>query len=301
MIDNIKFSFPAHFSKEILDRHPGIVKFMGNEYTPIFSQKNDVYAYKATDGNLLIRLVPHDGKVVIENSLHKYYHENNSGDFYLSDIVKVVNYLSNKFKFKSSEAVIKKIEFGVNIQTELVKHVLKGLLTSKQQTYYPMIWKNKEYGKKCEFNQYRLKAYNKAIEVKIHNKVSLPTETIRWEKAVVRMAHLHQRATPIPIYTLADIIDPDKLKYLADDLCNAFKTTVKSALNFEYETLSTHEFGVLAVMQNNEIKAAMKELKGPSFKSYARSYKILSKETISTWQITFDELLRDKCKELLNG
>jgi len=301
MIDYVKLRFLANFPPEILDRRKTIVEFQGQEYYPKFSASGEVHHYSRDVDNLKKKLQPYDGSVQIENSLHKFFHGHNYNDFFLSEVESSINRLASICSLNPQNTIIKGLEYGCNVVVKDVHNVLNGLVSNRNKAYQPMVWNGLKYGVTCQFGQYSIKAYNKTQEAKIHYKVAIPENTLRWEIRIKKMPALHKRSQQIPIFHLQDLAEYEKVQYLAEDILMKFRSSVKRSTSFRYSELSTHQLGVIGAMQNEDVINALKTMRKSSYRSYTSEYKKLLKNAVPFWEGELEVLLGEKCRELLNG
>lgn len=113
------------------------------------------------------------------------------------------------------------------------------------------------------------------------------------------MRYLQKRKSAIPVYTVADLAKPETLQYLANDLVEKYRLTMR-AEPIKYDELSIRELTALARMGNPEIKETMKRCNKETYKQDNRLYsKIIGRYT-DQYKNT-EALLIEKCRELINS
>lgn len=151
-----------------------------------------------------------NGKVLngfVSGSLHKYFNEgkHNANTFTFENLQNVVNDLRQKFGINPETAILKNLEFGVNINTpESVRVLLNSFVAYENRMFIPILNGNKLTGWELKRQQYRIKIYDKGKQFNLSDKI------MRIEYAVKKMEYLKKYG----IKTLQDCTDIGKLKPL---------------------------------------------------------------------------------------
>ena len=108
MIDNITLAMNFKPPDELLEGNNMPFVYSGITYYPEYA--NDIiYRYCARLKNLVLYLY-HD-KIVLRNSLHKYWNGHNYGDFTLTELKSAIESLNDEMGVNWKDARLKKIEY----------------------------------------------------------------------------------------------------------------------------------------------------------------------------------------------
>ncbi len=207
-----------------------LINYKGLECIPGMNSQGQIFKYTSNLKNLRIMFLPYSGKCVISNSLHKYAHEFNYTDFTMTDLKNTVAELSDILSLDISNAAIRKIEYGCNIELPDPDIVCADLHSYKANNYRPVWSKKLAYGASCFFANYVLKAYNKTMQVKAVDKINLPEKLFRWEIKITSMAALHKRKIPIAVEKVKDLFNLENAQMLCEDLIDKYDNSVKKRL-----------------------------------------------------------------------
>ncbi|MBS1584503.1 MAG: hypothetical protein JSS82_02970 [Bacteroidetes bacterium] len=178
-------------------------RWRGLIFSPSFNKYGEIYRYKSEWRNLLLYL--YDSKIVVMNSLHKFYHENNYCDFHYSELCEAVEHVCNKLKIPARDFTLYELEIAVNIATKNPAYtLLDKFIDYKGKPFRKEYAGSKQYGVVCALEEYVLKVYDKSLQTKRVDKVSIP-------KNILRLEIVYKRRRKIPMYTLEDLIDLKKL------------------------------------------------------------------------------------------
>jgi len=174
-----------------------------------------------------------------------------------------------------SSAEIKKLSYSLNIKTESPDRIISGLNSFKTTPFEPMRWNHKVYGATVVKAQYKIKAYNKTSETKLHYRELLDTKIFRFEVEVKNMRHLHNRKHPINIYKLSDLYKPENMRLLCEDLMDKYRTIIKHpSINLDPHV--AQDLYKLAIFnKNKEILKALKKNHNRTYKRCLKRYKEL--------------------------
>lgn len=161
-------------------------------------------------------------RIMLSNSLHKFYKGNNYTDFTHLELIQAIQEICLKFKIKAKYWEIKKMEFGFNILTSQSAKECKDFFWEyKEREFEKMKHKQIDYGRKCFMSEYALKVYDKSLQCKVMDNVVISNKTLR-----VELCYNQKRKLPQPINNLSDLMDKDKFKELYKDLKEAFTKVI---------------------------------------------------------------------------
>lgn len=295
-IDNIKIELFKGVKHLILNRREPF-ELANLTFSPKYSTKGEIYAFIAELRNLRISLQLGFDRCIIENSLHKYLHNSNHSDFNLSELQSVIEELSDLLHIDVSKGIIKKVECGCNILVDDAESAWQQFISYRGKLFQPQIYHGKAFGANCYFNQYIIKAYNKSAERSVRG-VPVPENLFRWELRVEKAAMLIKRSQPIPVTTVADLIDPLKLQYLCNDVVEKYYQSVKQK-QLSVNGCCLSELTAIARQTEPGIKEAIRKLKPYTFLRDAR----LVKDIVKRCKMG-DELgpkIKNKFRDLING
>lgn len=144
----------------------------------------------------------------IRGSLHKYFNNgnHNANDFTFENLQSVLNDLSKNFQIDPKKAVLRNVEFGVNILTPITaKALLKNLVAYGKYTFGTLKIEGINVGKSIDKQQTKIKVYDKGKQ----NKKPLEN-LVRIEMLVRKMTFLKSYG----IHTLSDLQDCNKVNPL---------------------------------------------------------------------------------------
>jgi hypothetical protein len=128
----------------------------------------------------------------VSGSIHYYFNEglHNYNDFRFSDIMEVVNEISNLFSI-DVENDLNNLEFGVNIKLPFEpKLILDNLVTHKGQSFSYESNNGKNYHQ-CKHTQFYIKIYDKSLQFGLTEKI------LRFEIKAIKMQYLHNNGINI--------------------------------------------------------------------------------------------------------
>src|ERR1017187_2672355 len=159
-----------------------------------------------------------DGIVTLSGSLHKLYNlvftdndYTNFTDFSFSQLVKAVQFITDTFEINPFTAVIRSIEFGVNV-TPSAKSINLILAARTLKNKFP-IKEYEEHLKRFRFQQYTVKIYDKAAQYRKEGFI-IEAEILRLEVHVDKMVFLAEYG----IRHLVDILSQKRLSRLYEPL-----------------------------------------------------------------------------------
>jgi hypothetical protein len=274
MIDNVTIIADCFAPKAALNGNGGPFEHNG----VIFSPKYVDGLIKRYDGNLgNLRLSWYPEKLYVSNSLQKFTLGNNFSDFHLSEMARGVQKLNDLTGIDWTHAIIKKMEYGCNINVE-PKQVYRSLIGYRSKEYWPMRSKGKQYGACCEFTDYRIKAYDKSFQVDKVDRVKLGYQLLRWEISVYKMRFLERLLNTSPV-TLKHLLLPKTWNVLANDAVSRYERSEKRQ-EYNFCELTTHEKRILAEMLVPQIKEDFKMNHKDTYKKDRRLYtRIVARST----------------------
>lgn len=148
----------------------------------------------------------------VRGSLHKYHNKglHNANDFTYLDLLEVLQELKEKFHIDPFFAIIRNLEFGVNLLTPLAsKRISKNVLACTNKAFTYITIKGVKVGKHLEKGQYTIKQYDKGSQ---HPEIAPVDNLMRFEIAVKKMAFLNKCG----ITHLSDLMDLQKLEGLKE-------------------------------------------------------------------------------------
>ena len=166
------------------------------------------------------------GRTMLTGSLHKFWHgQHNGGPFHLDAIGEAVADLSDTFGFKAEVAVLRTLEFGLNVPmpTSAAELIRRAVL------YKTSALDLRQYGGKgcyrtAEAQQYYFKLYDKELHL-LSMGLASPGPLMRVELKATRMALLAEAG----IAKLTDLTKPKPLAALGKLLERAFASVLFAA------------------------------------------------------------------------
>lgn len=171
----------------------------------------------------------------LRGSLHKYFNggRGNHNDFSLDDVRQTVKSLAGHFGIEPNRAVLRGLEFGVNIRLPFpVKQILDSIICYNNKPFQGMNLRHLKIGKQIVRDEYSLKIYDKGKQS------GLETENLlRVEMAVRKMRYLSR----LNIVTLADIAIPEKMAGLGQHLVKTFNEIIMEEPSINQANLTDQE------------------------------------------------------------
>lgn len=192
-------------------------------FSPLF-RSGRVIKYYANWKNLRLEICYN--KLSIKNSWHKFYHGNNYGNYTFSDIKYTIEIFVNKFGKEILNARIKNMTIGCNLSLTPTDYYTKcASLGPKffQEMRYGNI--HKVYGHYVKETNKKFKIYDKQVEVKYHDRLTIqPTLRVELE---MKMRYFQKRSKiPIRVYTLADLNQNEWISQIKNELANTIQRIV---------------------------------------------------------------------------
>lgn len=171
----------------------------------------------------------------VQGSLHKYYNQgkHNANDFNFSALQLVIKDLFSRFNINPSQAILRNLEFGLNILTPVpAKEVLKNLVAFGNDTFAALKVDGLQLGKYIGKQQYRAKVYDKGKQYK-----SPAKNLTRIELAVKKMRYLQ----PYGITTLNDLQELEKVQPLCSLITSFWDNVIYYDKKLNWKALSEFE------------------------------------------------------------
>lgn len=294
MVDDIKLEIPYDPPIEFRQKISAPFSWNGITFTPDFHKNGDVISYSGKLDNLYVKMI--SGKIILMNSLHKYYHGDNYSDFTAEDIKHCMEMLSEIFGEVFWDARITKLTAAVNFHCDASLYV-KSLISFKGNPMEPMRPRNSAqvYGKRFASTHYNIKVYDKQFEVKKEDRLFIEP-TLRIEKEM-NMNYFHKRRlNPIHIYTPRDLIQSNVVDFLSFELYDLI-----DSLGFDYgidpiSMENLHDSNVVIYMSNPYYRKVLRKTSNyRTVKSYEKRLEELKNEfTRKDFKQSLTELLDEK-------
>lgn len=158
--------------------------------------------------NHLTFTIYESGRVTISGSIHKFYNRENQNynEFNIHAVNRSIEVISSVLQVKPHQIILNNLEFGVNIIPPVSsKEIISNLLLYKGDEFLNDSGKAK-YMKQVKKAQYRLKAYDKAIQY------DLNSELFRFEIKIKKMEKLSR----LGITNLDDLTNGSKFEKLGE-------------------------------------------------------------------------------------
>lgn len=191
-----------------------IVRFGKLDFVACNDNSNDPFPVKRYERKFKNLKFTITGNVlVVQNSLHKFYHGNNFSDFTFSELKKSIIEVEHLTEVNSKDWKITSMELGCNINLNTPALQLLNSVSNfrKKYAFDRMKSKNNLYGLICELIDFSVKLYAKCMQDRLTKKEIIETHLLR-----VEIIFNRQRKIGI-ISTLSDLLDQGKFITLAKD------------------------------------------------------------------------------------
>lgn len=171
----------------------------------------------------------------LRGSLPKYFNngENNAFDYDYSNFLTTCDQLAGELKIKPNNAILRGFEFGVNVSLPVpVREVLENIKAYKKHTFGQYTEKGKGLGLVFDFQQYRVKIYDKG-----HQQTGKPSQLMRFEIGVKKMAFVKN----LEIKTLADLQNKSVWAGLSGILLSVWRDIVYLEKGLKYKLMKAHQ------------------------------------------------------------
>ena len=269
------------------------------QFIPSFNYSGVFTSYIGNIKNLYLKLMP--GSLTIRNSIHKFIQGNNYSDLTLSDVNYFAEYFTSNYGINIKDAEVKKLSYAVNIEVPDPDEIYKGMISYKSRPFEPMKKNNRIYGARFTGAEFRIKAYNKTTEVKLHDKENIPQNIFRFETEIKVMRSIQKKKiNPIPVYRYRDLYDYNCAKQLMDDLIVRYQTILKIP-SIRNAKLTIKDLRLIAMFSNPECVNYCKENLRGSYKKDRPKLNEINKDKLN--HILFEEVeqrIRQKSEEILS-
>lgn len=267
-------------------------EWCGLRWSPHYNTHGYIVYYKSAIKNLWLQL--RDDKLVIKNSLHKFYLGNNYEDFAFAKAQHAIQLLDNYFPFSIYDAIVKHIACGIVIQED-AQPIFDSWADYKGK--FPQVMRNgtKIYGAHYKATEYNIKGYDKTYEVKNKERKQLNAPYFRFE-IEAKAKYYNARTDAIPIYTVQDLVNKENFTRLSDHLMTVYKSIKKKPI-IPYAALQPKEIKLIAAMNDKEAVNGLKKYHRHSYLLDRKNYSKLLK-TIE--ENPFDNQVIQKIQSKIN-
>ncbi len=265
MFDYIKIKVPFEAPKPVLQRVHSPLYTMGRMLDPVI-RKGVALRYTSKLDNL--HLTIREDELTIQNSLTKYYHENNYTNLTYSQLQQAICNIENALGIPIRHSKVLSFELGGVIEDNDIFETLSKLGHYKGKQKLPMHAKGVIYGAFYENSTHKLKIYNKTAEVKRREGIQLDKSFLRVEKSYSR-AHLDSLAClkNNPIQTLDDLTSWKTLEILSYDLVESLSKIELTELPKDIERMSAMNLRRWCYFQYPYFRKTMQKYHPKAFKT----------------------------------
>lgn len=299
MIDHTNLQTNIETPQEIRDEVNRPFEYRNLLFVPNYNNRGAIKHYQSEWRGMYIKL--RGDYISITNSLQKFYCGDNCGDFHRSEIEIAVNEIADYFHVAPQMWKIIATEIGVNIIPEQEEQVYLDLLHlhkgKKFSAISPRKGRSKVIGVECARDEYRIKLYNKRLQVHLPGRIELPYPLLRFEVPIERKIKIH-----LPfIHNLSDLYNQDKLFQIGEFLKNKFDEIImRPETNFS-QLKKLEEKVLVAAMQNPAFRHALKRDHPHSVKKYSRIYKSFCNGLKSGLVEELKEKISNSIEKQVNG
>lgn len=277
MLDNVTLMLQAKPPQDVVKANGKPFEFRNNIYTPKYKY-GGLCAYETNIKNM--RLYMNADAVYLSNSLHKFYHGNNYSDFHVSEIWAAVEAISDVTGYDWNNGIIKKLEYGCNV-SDFDTGINDKLQSYHGKEYLPIAKNGKPYGKVCEFQQYKIKGYNKQFQVLEVDRQKIDTPLFRWE-ILAKNSNYLQRILSTEYLTMEKLLQMQNINLLAQDAKEKFAASIKADALF-LDGLNIEQAKMIAVMKVPEIREYLRHNNKRTFEKYRAFYnRCMKKQALKT-------------------
>lgn len=258
-------------------------------WRPVQNKQTHIIGHQTELQNLKLRLFGSD--LQIENSLQKFYMGNNHEEFTYSMVVEAIEKLNNLLPFDVYNAKLSQADVGVVINHDTEQETSRWL-DYKGTKPMPMLSRNRVYGCEIRKTDYKFKAYDKTFEAQKTAGTILQEKLMRVELRG-NNRYFNNRANPIGMYTVRDLIDPIKYQLMGNEFLN-FYTAIKKKPNLDFSIWSTKDLRLYGCMNYDDTANAMKRYHKDTYKKERAQYlKLLA----NNQDAMLEDVLFNKLKE----
>ncbi|TLX24044.1 hypothetical protein FE904_18310 [Chryseobacterium indologenes] len=302
MYDNFKVEYSQKFIlKDIVSSEP--FDAFGYKFHPQCNPSGKYLYHRTSIENELMIKIWKDGRMTIENSLHKFWKGNNYSDFILSEIRQSIEKIEDVLHLPSEGFILRSLETAINFETLLPFHLL---LSSYRKNPFDLLRSSKTiYGKKCYMTDYNLKGYNKFLEVSLNShstfedRLNVTKNLNRFEIDYKRMRGLNSKN----IIYLSDLTKSSSLISLGEGLLNFFDQ-IEMNKNYDYNILTSRERELFFAGKDPafwEVEKMNKNTRKKKMAKYSQLKKKLENALEKDPQQEIRKLIKDKIDFLLSN
>jgi hypothetical protein len=249
-------------------------EWCGLQWSPHYSNRGYIVYYKSAIKNLWLQLK--DDKLIIKNSLQKFYMGNNYEEFAFAKAQHAIEILDNHFPFSIYDAIVKYVACGIVIQEE-AQSIFESWADYKGK--FPQVMRNgtKIYGAHYKATNYNIKGYDKTYEVKNNDRKQLNAPYFRFEVEAKAKYYYARKKDAIPIYTVRDLVNKENYTNLLMNLLEIYKTLKKKPI-ISYAAMQPKEIKLMAAMNNKEAVNGLKKYHKHSYVLDRKKYAQLLKQ-----------------------
>ena len=195
-------------------------------FTPTDHESGECQSWREAEYRNMTLRIHRNGYTELTGSLHKFWHgQHNGGPFHLDAIRDAVADCSDTFGFKAEVAILRTLEFGLNVpmSTSAAQLLRRGVLY-KTSALDLRQFNGKGCYRTAVAQQYYFKLYDKELHLMAMGFAS-PGPLLRVELKATRMALLAEAG----ITTLVDLTKPKPLAALGKLLERAFASVLFAA------------------------------------------------------------------------
>lgn len=283
--------------KQVVDKCNKPFEWYNLIWNPKFDKYGTPYAYNTKIKNLHITMTA--DRIKIENSIQKFYRNNNYEPFNFHQLKEAYNQLNDLLPFNLYEAKISSLEIGVAIEED-TSTVLSSWANFNGKQAAPMLSRNNQYGAKYFLTEYSVKGYDKTKEVAHHDQILLPQQLFRFEVAV-KTKNLNRGKYGIGIYTVNDLIDPFKYQLLGNFLIEKYKQIEKVPV-IELKNTTIKEKRLIATFKDTIILKSIKKQHPDSYKKDKIIHnKIIKKLNDNSFQTRIADKILEQVQKCYNN
>lgn len=264
-------------------------KWCGLKFSPRYNSEGLIRYYAAEWWNLF--LIISGDKLILRNSIQKFYCGNNYKDFTLKDFRKAISILSKRLNIDIGEANVKKFEYGCNVPHPNPEIIYSSLIGYQRGKFNPMMNGARVYGSKQVSSDYTVKAYDKQYEVSKHHKLIIKP-VVRYEKMVKNIRYLNRKG--IKISKVKHLLKRNIWRALSEDLLETYMGIQKKPI-VNYNELPIQIVKEIAVLEHNEISSSLRKNRNGTYLKYVEDCSGILGFTKS---LKFQTRMKRKCKQM---
>jgi len=185
------------------------------------------------------------GEIVIENSLHRFYHGHNGGILTRTDVALAIEKLSDTLGFDVSGCRLNKVAFGSNLTGLDVQATLAALTDYRGKRFLKYERGKGITGAKRLLTELEIKLYDKQRELADKRQALLPSPALRFELTSRKLAYLRR----LGVATVADLASTRFFEAAGQEL-EARLSVCSFTEQLNTEMLSADEIEALALVSS---------------------------------------------------